>query len=109
MSTPSTSQSSKKDLPNKRERLIMSVILEHEKYGLEILKEVKAKMSRTRRAFFTLAQLYFILDKLEKKGLIQGRFGETIPARQGLRRRYYKVTAKGWEALQDGGDSSTSC
>jgi PadR family transcriptional regulator PadR len=41
--------------------------------------------------------LYSSLHRLEKKGLIQGSWGETGTGR---RARFYALTRKGWKALQ---------
>jgi PadR family transcriptional regulator PadR len=41
--------------------------------------------------------LYSSLHRLERKGLIQGSWGET---ETGRRARFYALTRKGWKALQ---------
>jgi len=41
--------------------------------------------------------LYPALHRMEKKGLIEGSWGET---ETGRRARFYTLTAKGWKALQ---------
>ncbi len=41
--------------------------------------------------------LYSALHRLEKRGLIQGSWGET---ETGRRARFYTLTKKGWKALQ---------
>ena len=41
--------------------------------------------------------LYPALHRMEKKGLIQGSWGETDTGR---RARFYTLTKKGWKALQ---------
>jgi len=41
------------------------------------------------------------LHRMEKKGFITSRWGETVVPRQGARRRYYQLTALGQEVLRD--------
>lgn len=45
--------------------------------------------------------LYITADRLEKKGLLEGRQSEPLPERGGKSRRYFRVTGKGSSALDE--------
>jgi len=44
--------------------------------------------------------LYTVLDRLETKGLLCSRFGDSLPERGGRPRRYFSVTSSGLAALR---------
>lgn len=54
----------------------------------------RAKRSVSRGA------LYTSLERLEAKGLVTSRFGEPLAVRGGRARRYFAVTARGFQALR---------
>lgn len=76
--------------------LVLSTFVEGEKYGYQVVKELE----RRSEGFFQLKEgtLYPILHRLEKQGLLCGRW-QTMP--NGSERRYYALTAKGEHALSD--------
>ena len=78
---------------------ILSVLVEKERYGLEIIEAVNSATEGKRT--LSLGSLYTTLHRLEKKGLITSRWGETVEPRQGARRRYYQLTAPGLEVLHE--------
>jgi len=78
-------------LPNGRELVILSILMNGEKYGREIRTEVE---KRTKKSF-AIGSLYTTLDRMEEKGLIKSREGEALPGYAGNRRRYYRLTAEG--------------
>ena len=47
----------------------------------------------------TVGALYVTLDRLERKGLIEGRDGESTPRRGGRAKRYFRLTGAGLAAL----------
>ena len=63
-------------------------------YGYQILKE----LARRSQGYFRFKEgtLYPALHRLEKAGLIQGRW-QTLPS--GRQRRYYHITEKGLHSL----------
>jgi DNA-binding PadR family transcriptional regulator len=78
------------------EALLLFVIDEQgQTYGYRIIKEIGKKS----QGFFHFKEgtVYPALRKLENEGLIQGEWQE-LP--NGQRRRYYRVTEKGKEALK---------
>jgi len=80
-----------------REMLILSVLTQGEKYGLEIVDAVK-KSSQGKESI-SLGTLYTTLHRIEKKGFVESRWGEATEERGGARRRYYRPTALGARAL----------
>lgn len=75
--------------------ILLSILEEQPKYGLEIINEAK---NRTDGYFdFKEGSLYPALHRLEKAGLLKADF---MPSdRGGPRRRYYKLTDKGAKEL----------
>lgn len=80
-----------------KEARILSVLLSKEKYGLEIVKFLKKETGKGT----SLGGLYPTLHRLEKKGFIKGRWGESTAERGGNRRRYYRLTGAGEKALKE--------
>ena len=76
--------------------LLLSLIDELDSaYGYQMIKEIKHRS----RGFFQCKEgtIYPALRKLENDGLANGQWQE-LPNRQ--RRRYYRITQKGKEALR---------
>ena len=78
---------------------ILSVLVQKERYGLEMIQAVKSATEEKR--VLSLGSLYTTLRRLEKKGLVTSRWGETIEPRRGARRRYYRLTALGVETFTE--------
>lgn len=76
--------------------LLLSLISERPMYGYELIKE----MERRSQGYFRFKEgtLYPALHRLEKESLIRGRW-ERLP--NGQERRYYSLTQKGVEVLQE--------
>ncbi len=74
--------------------LVLSVISDSPTYGYELIRELERRSSGYFR--FREGTLYPALHRMEKDGLIEGRW-QTIPG--GQERRYYHITVKGVEAL----------
>jgi DNA-binding PadR family transcriptional regulator len=77
------------------EHILISAIAAKERYGLEIIARVEEATGRAP----SLGGLYTTLGRMEKKGLVESRWGETVEGRQGARRKYYKATGLGVRAL----------
>lgn len=65
-------------------------------YGITIRDEIVTHAGREP----TLATVYKALWRLERKRLVTSRLGEPTNQRGGRRKRLYRVTAVGCEALQ---------
>lgn len=77
--------------------VVVLALLERESlHGYELVRQIS---ERSRGALtFNFASLYATLYKLEERGLVQGRWVERAGQR---RRRYYRLTEKGREALAE--------
>jgi DNA-binding PadR family transcriptional regulator len=65
-------------------------------YGTPILKELRSSGGRR----VSRGALYVTLARLEEKGLLHSRAGESSPARGGWPRRYVRVSVSGLRALR---------
>jgi len=74
--------------------LILSLIEERPRHGYEIAKLIEQRSGGVLR--FHVASLYPTLYRLEKRGLILGRWIEKAGQR---RRRYYRITPAGRKML----------
>ncbi len=82
------------------EELIMTALLNHELYGLQIAKAIEEVSNGEKK--IGVGSLYPKLHKLEKKGYIQSHWGEDRPEeRNGARRKYYKLTGLGSDVLEE--------
>lgn len=75
--------------------IILSSLIDGDKYGYEIRKEIEAKSSGS----FVLKEptLYSSLKRLEKQGFVEAYYGEADDETKGGRRKYYKLTEYGRE------------
>ena len=79
------------------EMLILATLETREQYGLAIVDKIKETTGQS----LSLGSLYTTLHRMERKGLVTSRWGESTEIRQGARRRYYQITALGQQALTD--------
>jgi PadR family transcriptional regulator PadR len=79
------------------EMLILAALEARELYGLSIIDSIKETTGQS----LSLGSLYTTLHRMEQKGFVTSRWGESIDARQGARRRYYQITALGQQALTE--------
>ena len=77
---------------------ILTVLLGRELYGLEILDYINPSRPGT---LLTYGSIYPALNRLEKKGLIESKWGDESTGSSGARRKYYKVTGLGASALEE--------
>ena len=77
---------------------ILTVLLGRELYGLEILDYINPERPGTP---LTYGSIYPALNRLDKKGLIESKWGDESTGSSGARRRYYKVTGLGASTLSD--------
>jgi len=74
--------------------LLLCLLYQQPMYGYQIIKELE---ERSRGYFkFKEGTLYPALHRLEKSGLLEGRWQATTIGRQ---RRYYHITEKGHKIL----------
>jgi transcriptional regulator len=75
--------------------LILSLVELRPRHGYEISKLIEARSTGVLR--FNVASFYPMLYRLEKRGLLEGRWVEKAGQR---RRRYYRLTAAGRKMLK---------
>jgi PadR family transcriptional regulator, regulatory protein PadR len=79
---------------SEREFTILSALVGGELYG----REIRDEYERRTNAGMPLGSLYTTLDRMEGKGFVKSRMGESDRERGGNRRKYYKLTATGISA-----------
>jgi PadR family transcriptional regulator, regulatory protein PadR len=70
-----------------------------EQYGLEILDYLNLEREKILGSELGFGSLYPALNRLEKKGVIEWRWGNEDEVSGGARRKYYKINALGLHAL----------
>ncbi|HEX4440412.1 MAG TPA: PadR family transcriptional regulator [Thermoanaerobaculia bacterium] len=78
------------------ELLILTLLEKRSRHGYEIGKLIDTRSQGALR--YNVASLYPLLYRLEAKGLLEGRWVEKPSQR---RRRYYRLTAAGRQALRE--------
>lgn len=71
-------------------------VLYDEAYGVAIKKEIQEQLDRS----VSVGALQSALRRMEEKGYLQSRVGESLPERGGRPKRYFTITARGKEALE---------
>ena len=79
------------------EQLIMLAVLRlgQDAYGVTIRRAIEESTGRSLSA----GAVYTTLGRLETRGLVSSRVGETVPERTGQRRKYYRVEPVGAATL----------
>jgi len=77
------------------ELLILSLLDAESRHGYELGKLIESRSNG--RLVFQISSLYPVLCRMEDKGWIKGRWVEKDGQR---RRKYYRITRSGQEALQ---------
>ncbi|MBD1865205.1 MULTISPECIES: PadR family transcriptional regulator [Trichocoleus] len=79
---------------------LLTVLFGKELYGLQVMNAMNAASQGRRQIGF--GSLYPTLHRLNKKGLVQARWGdETDEEAGGARRKYYKLTGLGEQVLRE--------
>lgn len=76
------------------EMLVMALLEERQRHGYEIAQLIEQRSAGEIR--FQVPSLYPLLYRLERRGLVEGRWVEKAGER---RRRFYRLTAEGKKAL----------
>lgn len=76
------------------ELLILALLEHRERHGYEIGKQIESASGG--RLVFQISSLYPTLTRMAKRGWIEGRWVERAGER---RRRFYRLTRRGHEAL----------
>jgi PadR family transcriptional regulator PadR len=77
--------------------LLLAVVrLGDDAYGVTLRRAIEEQTGRNVSA----GAVYTTLGRLETRGLVSSREGETTPERTGMRRRYYEVRPEGARQVQ---------
>jgi DNA-binding PadR family transcriptional regulator len=71
-------------------------VLYDEAYGVAVKDEIEKRLDRK----VSVGALQTALRRMEKKGYLDSRLGETSSQRGGKRKRYFFITSYGKEALE---------
>ena|SRR6185369_4484144 len=81
--------------------LVALLHLDHESYGVPIMKEIAARTDRR----IARPAVYIALKRLEAKGFVTSRVGEATAERGGRSKRMFKLTKAGARQLRDARDA----
>lgn len=76
--------------------LLTVAILYENAYGISIKEEIETRLNRK----VSVGAMRTALSRLEKKGFLVSEFGEATAVRGGKRKRFFKVTPYGKDALE---------
>ena len=76
--------------------LLAVMRLGEEAYGVPIADTIEEASGREVAA----GSIYITLDRLESKGFVTSRLGESTPERGGRAKTYYQITGKGVRAVR---------
>lgn len=81
------------------EQLVLLAVLRlgDEAYGMAVRAELEARTGRD----VSYGAVYTTLDRLEKKGWVGHRLGESTPERGGRARKYFRLEREGRVALRE--------
>jgi PadR family transcriptional regulator PadR len=81
------------------EQLLLLALLRlgDDAYGVPIRDEIEERTGRV----ISPGAIYTALDRLETRGLVRSRLGDPTPERGGKRKRHYRLTARGANAVAD--------
>ena len=71
--------------------LLALIRLRDDAYGVPISEAIEESSGRA----VSLGSVYITLDRLERKGLVSSRLGESTAERGGRAKTYFRITAKG--------------
>ena len=77
--------------------LLTIALLYDDAYSAAVVEELVQRLERP----MSLGAVHRTMQRLEEKGLVNSRFGESTPERGGRRKRLFTVTAAGEQALQE--------
>ena len=71
--------------------LLALIRLREDAYGVPISNEIEERAGRE----VAIGSVYAALERLEDKGLVLSKRGESTPERGGRAKKYFRITAKG--------------
>jgi DNA-binding PadR family transcriptional regulator len=76
--------------------LLTVAVLYDNAYGVSIRQDIEERLKRN----VSVSALQTALRRMEKKGYLESGFGEATAIRGGKRKRFFKVTRYGMQALE---------
>ena len=77
--------------------LLTVVLLKEDAYGVEIKKELEARLKQT----LSVGSIQSALKRMEEKGFLESQFGEATKKRGGKRKRIYSATSQAHQVLNE--------
>ncbi|GAB4051499.1 PadR family transcriptional regulator [Spirosoma litoris] len=77
--------------------LLTIALLYDDAYSVAVVEELAQRLERP----MSLGAVHRTMQRLEEKGLVQSRFGESTAERGGRRKRLFTVTTAGEQILQE--------
>ena len=85
------------NLSNLEQMTMLAILRLHpDAYGISIQDELRERTGRAP----SIGSIYAALDRLERKGLVEGRRGEPTPERGGRAKLHFTLTAGGSATLE---------
>ena len=84
---------------SRKEEMVLLIIwrLGENAYGVPIRDEI-IKISNK---YWSIGAIHDVLDRLTRNGYVSKRTGDSMKERGGRRKKLYKITGKGFEALNE--------
>lgn len=76
--------------------LLMALLHEPDAYGAQVRATIEARTGRS----VSPGAIYTALDRLERRGFVSSRLGDSTPQRGGKRKRHYRLEPAGEVLLQ---------
>jgi PadR family transcriptional regulator PadR len=93
---PTTDTTARAPQKGSAEMILLALLEARSRHGYELAKLIESESESQLQ--FQVASLYPMLYRLERKGLVEGRWVEKAGER---RRRFYKITPQGRHALAE--------
>lgn len=77
--------------------LLMVALLQDEAYGVSVAQELQTQAGRE----LSISAVHAVLHRLEEKGFVKSKMGGASEERGGRRKRLFKITAFGRNALEE--------
>src|SRR5688500_4269536 len=84
-------------LGNLEEAVLLIALYLDEVYGVSVAEEYKKQSGSD----ISIPAIHTVLRRLEDKGMLKSKMGESIPERGGRRKRLYEATAFGLQIIRD--------
>lgn len=84
-------------LGNLEEAVLLITMYLDEAYGVSVAEEYSKQTGQD----ISIPAIHTVLRRLENKGLVRSKMGESLPERGGRRKRLYEATPHGLSVVRD--------